>query len=275
MFFGKGSGRFQPSLALVTLLVSSAAFAGDAETLLVTGSSTVAPLVMAMSEEFEKLNPRAKINVQTGGSSKGVADCAKGLSDLGMLSRDLKPGEKGIEAIPIAVDGLAFVTHSGSGVSDLSPENLFKIYRGEVRNWKELGGQDVRLFAVTKAEGRGTLELFKQHFKLKSSEIKADAVVGDEAHGVKTVQSTKGAIGFVSVTTARQAVRAHQATLRVVKVGNVEPTAESIKQGTYPYSRKLQFVRCKAPSSVARAFVDFALSQRGQAIVQDSGYVPL
>lgn len=246
---------------------------------LLTGSSTVAPLAATLAVAYERQHPGVRIDVQTGGSSKGVADCLGGLSDLGMISRDVKPSETGVEGIAIARDGLGFLVNTSAGVDGLSPEQIKGIYRGTITNWKEVGGADQKIVPVSKAEGRATLEVFKEFFHLTSSQIKAGAIVGDEAHDVKTVASTPGAIGYMGLSTIEQTLQGKNARApqRVValRVAGVAPGRDTLRAKTYPYGRKLHLVRCRALRPEAQSFVDFVLSPKGQKVVSDAGYTPL
>lgn len=276
--FESSLGRFTLGVVMSLTLVgiSKADTKKDRQKVLITGSSTLAPLMTTLATEYEKKHPNVQIDVQTGGSSKGIADCRKGLNDVGMISRSLKASESAVESISVASDGLAFIAHGGLTVNDLTPEQIADIYRAKVSNWKELGGPDLAITPVSKAEGRAALELFKKYFKLKSSEIKAGVIVGDEAHGVKTVASTKGSIGFVSVTTAMQATSVQkQSVVKSVKVAGASPTAADLRSGAYPYSRKLQLVKCRDLRKAVKEFVDFALSAEGQKVVERVGYIPL
>jgi len=268
--------RLSPTALVFSWIVSHSFAAADPlQNVLITGSSTLAPLVSELVTEFEKTHPTVKIDVETGGSSKGIADCVKGLNSVGMVSRELNASEKEITGIPVAKDGLAFVNRPESGVDSLSANQIKDIFLGKVTNWKELGGADLAIQAVSKAEGRAALEAFKEYFSVKSSDLKAKVIVGDEAQAVKTILSTPGSIGFVGIATLMQATKENPTGLRAIKVAGVTPTLETLRTNVYPYSRKLQLVQCRNLDKQTKEFVEYVTSPAGQKIVSKAGYVPL
>ncbi|MEJ2670209.1 MAG: phosphate ABC transporter substrate-binding protein, partial [Gammaproteobacteria bacterium] len=171
-------------------------------TLTLTGSSTVAPLALEIAKRYEKMHPGVRIDVQTGGSTRGVLDVMSGLADIGMASRELKPSEQGLNVYTIALDGICIILHKSNPVSALSNDQIIDIYTGKIRNWQAVGGEDRTITVINKAEGHSTLELFLHHFKLKNSQIKPDIIIGDNEQGIKTLVGNPGAIGYVSIGTA-------------------------------------------------------------------------
>ena len=165
----------------VNVLVGGQAIAADQLTgkLVVTGASTLAPLIAEIGKRFENLHPKVRIDVQSGGSSRGVADARQGLADIGMVSRAMKDEEKDLHAFPIARDGVGIILHKGNPVQVLADEHVVAIYTGKITNWKEVGGKDAPITVVNKAEGRSTLEVFLHYFKLKNTDVKAQVVIGD------------------------------------------------------------------------------------------------
>jgi len=125
-----------------------------------TGSSTVAPLTLEIAKRYEQLHPGVRIDVQTGGSTRGIIDARRGLADIGMVSRRLKVSERDLEAHTIALDGISIILHRDNSVQTLSNEQIIKIYTGKISNWSSLGGPDQSITVVNKAEGRSTLALF-------------------------------------------------------------------------------------------------------------------
>ena len=155
-------------LLITTLLVlitsySTLCLAND-KRLTVSGSSTVAPLILEISKRFERLHPGVRINVQTGGSSRGINDTRTGLAGVGMVSRALKPTEDDLTAYVIATDKIGIIVHRSNPVSTLSHQEILDIYTGATTNWRQLGGENRPITVVNKAEGRSTLELFLEHF---------------------------------------------------------------------------------------------------------------
>ena len=170
--------------------------------MVITGSSTVAPLASEIGKRFETLNPGVRIDVQIGGSSRGIADARRGVADIGMASRALTETERDLFSFTIARDGVTLIIHSSNPLSSLSDEQVIAIYTGSITNWKDVGGPDAPITVVNKAEGRSTLELFLDYFTLKNADIQPHVVIGDNEQGVKTVAGNPHAIGYVSIGTA-------------------------------------------------------------------------
>lgn len=246
--------------------------AGDR--LVITGSSTIAPLVTVIAQAFESAHPGVKIDVQAGGSSRGVADVRQGLAGLGMVSRALKAEERDLAATTIAHDGIAMIVHRDNPVAALTGGQIVAIYTGKVRNWKEVGGPDALITVVNKAEGRSTLELFLSHFKLETPAIRADVVIGDNQQGIKTVAGNPQAIGYVSIGTAEFEAR-HGTPIRLLPLDGVEASTAHVAQGDFPLSRPLNLVYRGELNGIAREFVAFATSLEVHNLVTGQNFVPL
>jgi phosphate transport system substrate-binding protein len=124
------------------------------EKLVLTGSSTVAPLAAEIGKRFESLHNNVRVDVQTGGSSRGVSDARAGLADIGMASRALKDDEKDLLSFTIALDGISVILNKANPVDSLNKQQIIDIYTGKIVNWKGLGGNDAPITVVNKAEGR-------------------------------------------------------------------------------------------------------------------------
>ena len=225
----------------------------------ITGSSTLAPLVSEIAKRFETLHPQVRIDVQTGGSGKGIADTRYGVADIGMASRSLKPEESELTEHLIAIDGVALIVNQANPIQSLSTQQVVDIYTGQIRSWQSLGGADQGITVVHKAEGRATLEVFLQHFKIDNPSVRADVIVGDNEHGIKTVIGAPAAIGYVSIGSAEAAIEA-DAPLRLLPLDGVDASSASVAQGTYPLSRSLNLVTQPNPPALAAAFVRFCQS---------------
>lgn len=242
--------------------------------LVLTGSSTVAPLALEIGKRFESLNPGVRVDVQTGGSSRGVADAMSGLADIGLVSRALKPAEaQTLAAHTIALDGVALIVHADNPVRQLDDEQIRAIYTGRIRDWRGAGGADRPITVVSKAEGRSTLELFLHYTGLKNSQIRAQAVIGDNQQGIKTVAGNPGAIGYVSIGAAEYAVE-HAVSIKLLPMADVEATTGAVRSGRFPLSRPLNLVTRGAPSPLAARFIAFAQSPAVRDLVEAQYFVP-
>lgn len=259
--------------ALALMALSTSSFAADTK-LVLTGSSTIAPLALEIGRRFESLNPGVRIDVQSGGSSRGISDARSGLADIGMVSRALKPEEADLKAHLIARDGVTVITHASNPVKVLSKAQIIAIYTGKTTNWKTLGGRDQAITVVNKAEGRSTLELFTQFFGLKNEQIRAQVIIGDNQQGIKTVAGNPGAIGYVSIGTAEYEAKVGT-PIRLLALDGVKALVANVSNETFPLARPLNLVTTPKPSGLAKRFIDFAQSAAVHDIVKDQYFVPV
>lgn len=242
--------------------------------LTITGSSTVAPLVAEMAMRFEQKYPKVRIDVQTGGSGKGIADARNGIADIGMASRDLKPSEADLQSYKIAADGVSLIVHDSNGVQALSDQQIVEIYTGKIDNWRQVGAADQQITVVHKAEGRATLEVFLEYFNLQNPSVQADVIVGDNQHGIKTVAGVKGAIGYVSIGTAEAEIESGT-PVRLLAVGGVAATSESVAAGEFPICRPLNLVMLDLTNPLVKSFVEFCKSEEVHDQVVAQYFVPI
>jgi phosphate transport system substrate-binding protein len=232
--------------------------------LAISGSSTIAPLVGEIGKRFEAQHPGVRVDVQSGGSSRGIADARRGTVQIGMVSRALDPGEADLAAHRIALDGIAVIVHASNPVASLTDAQIVAIYTGTVKDWSAVGGARAPITVVNKAEGRSTLELFATHFAIDRTAIAASVVIGENLHGVRTVAGDPHAIGYVSVGTAEYE-KAKGVPITLLPVGGVSPSTASVREGRFPLSRPLNLVTLGTPSPLAVAFIQMA----GSAAVKD------
>ncbi|WAM31563.1 phosphate ABC transporter substrate-binding protein PstS family protein [Caldicellulosiruptor naganoensis] len=234
--------------------------------ILIAGSTSVQPLADELAKYFMQQNPKVSIEVQGGGSSVGIKSAIQGIVDIGTSSRELTEDErkqlaaKGWQEIKIAEDGIAVIVHKTNPVSNLSVEQIRDIFSGKIKNWKEVGGKNAPIVVVTREEGSGTRGAFEE-IVMGKAKITDSAIVQPSTGAVKTtVSQDENAIGFISLGVL-------DSTVKGVKVDGVEPTEKNVKLGKYKVKRPFLFLVSKNPSRVTKAFVDFVLSDEGQAIV--------
>jgi phosphate transport system substrate-binding protein len=242
--------------------------------LVITGASTLAPLIAEVGKRFESLYPAVRIDVQSGGSSRGIADARQGLADIGMVSRAMKEEERDLSAFPVARDGVCPILHRENPVQALTDEQVVAIYTGKITNWKAVGGTDAPITVVNKAEGRSTLEVFLQYFKLKNVDVKAQVVIGDNEQGVKTVAGNRNAIGYVSIGTAEYDAT-HGVPIKLLPIGDVAASTETVQKGVFPLSRPLHIVTRTPPVGLAKAFIEYAQSKAVHDLIRQQYFVPL
>ena len=242
--------------------------------LVLTGSSTVAPLAGELAKRYEADHPGTRIDVQTGGSSRGIGDARTGVADIGMVSRNLKADESDLTASAIARDGIAPIVHRDNPVRRLTDEQISQIYQKQIDNWQGVGGNNAPIVVVNKAEGRSTLELFLQYFSLGPTQVVADIVIGDNEQGIKTVAGNPQAIGYVSIGAAEVAVAAGE-PLALLPIEGVEASTATVLNGTFPLSRTLNLVTKGPPTGLAKEFVEFAQSPAADETIRGQYFVPM
>ena len=244
------------------------------QVLVLTGSSTVAPLAAEIALRYEQQHPGVRIDVQSGGSSRGIADVRLGHADLGMASRELVESEMDLTAHTIARDGVALIVHRDNDLAGLSSDQVRSIFRGEVTNWSDVGGSGGEIIVVNKAEGRATLTVFLEHFGLGPREIAADVIVGENEQAIKTIAGAPGAIAYVSIGTAEVDQAAGVPVRRVILEG-VPAASEEVALGLYPLVRPLNLLTTGEVPELAAAFIAFARhADQGDLVLAES-FVPV
>jgi phosphate transport system substrate-binding protein len=244
------------------------------EKLVLTGSSTVAPLAAEIGKRFESLHSNVRVDVQTGGSSRGVSDARAGLADIGMASRALKDDEKDLVGFTVALDGISVILNKANPVQSLNKQQIVDIYAGKVINWKDVGGNDAPITVVNKAEGRSTLELFLHYFGLKNTDVKPHVVIGDNQQGIKTVVGNPDAIGYVSVGTAEYEA-GQGAAIKLLPLEGIAASVENVRNRSFPLSRPLNLVTRAEPAGLAKAFIEFASSTQVNDLIEAQYFVPV
>jgi phosphate transport system substrate-binding protein len=257
----------------LVVLRSGSAFAAN-DRLVLTGSSTVAPLAAEIGKRFEETHKGIRVDVQTGGSSRGVRDARTGLADIGMASRSLYENEKDLNAYTIAFDGITMILNKDNPVQSLTSQQIVDIYTGKIRDWSAVGPGKGTIVVENKAEGRSTLDLFIEHFKLKATDVRADVIVGDNQEAIKVIAGNKMAIGYVSIGAAL--FEAEIGTpIKPLALEGVAPTLEAVINRTFPIIRELNLLVKGQPQGIAKEFITFAQSEAVDDLVKDLSYVPL
>ena len=238
----------------------------------VVGSTTVQPVAEVLAEAFEVLEPDVIIFVQGGGSSVGVRSTVDGSADIGMASREIKLSElqenPELRVHTIARDGIAIVTEPGVTVDNLSKEQIRDIFAGEITNWNEVGGENLVITVVAREEGSGTRAAFEE-LVMDDALITEGAILQPSNGAVRTTISvTPGAIGFLSFGYLDDQTKP-------LAVDGILPTEEFAASGSYTIVRPLNMVTNGNPEGIAAAFLEFIMSEDGQAIVTSEGYLPV
>lgn len=255
------------SLAIILFLTNLSCHRPQGS-LTVVGSTSVQPFVEMLAEEYMRRHPAEKIFVQGGGSSAGIQAVRTEASQMGMSSRNLAPEERDLLAIPIAYDAIAIIVHRQNPITNLTLEQIQRVFSRQIKNWQELGWASRPITLVTREEGSGTREAF-QHLIMGEKEISLAALVQDSNGAIRqVVGDDPQAIGYISLGLINEKVKA-------LKIEGVEPNAENIRNQRYKIVRPFLLVLKKEPAGAIKNFIDFVLSPEGQKLLAQEGLMPV
>ena len=252
-------------LAVVLGITAMSGLAGcsNKQVVTVTGSSSVSPLMKELAAAFEAKNKNIAISVTTSDSTTGITDTLGDKNDFGMASRNLKSNESGVKATKICDDGVVLIVNNDSDLDSVTGEQIYELYA----NGTPIGSITA---AITREEGSGTRDAFDGLIKNANSESLADVTSFSSVVGIQNstgyvmteIASSSNKIGYISLGSLDNTVKA-------VKFNGVEASAENIKNGSYSLSRPFNVItkEGKTLSAAAQQFLDFILSEEGQAIV--------
>ncbi|MBS5788218.1 MAG: phosphate ABC transporter substrate-binding protein [Clostridioides difficile] len=243
----------------------------NSDSVTISGSTSVGAVMEPLVEEYKKSEGKeTNLEVQQIGSSSGIKNTIDGTSEIGMTSRDLKDGEKQakLEETQIAIDGIAVITNKVNKVKDLTMEQIKDIYTGKITNWKEVGGEDSPIVVVSREDGSGTREGFETIVGYDAEELTSNALISDGSGNIKTtVAGNKDSIGYISLGYVDKDVSS-------VSISGVEATIDNVKAKKYPILRPFLLVnKPDGLSEKGQAFIDYILSEDGQKIVEEHGFV--
>ena len=257
-------------LAVAMLIVCSlTGCGGNKEAVATDGSTSMNKVIGALGEAFEA-ESGITVTYNATGSGAGIQAVQEGRCDIGLASRNLKDEEKenGLEGTILAYDGIAIIVHPQNPVSDLNVESIAKIYTGEIKNWKEVGGNDAEIVLIGREAGSGTRDGFESitHTEDKCKYRQELTSTGDV---ITTVASNPNAIGYASLASVKD-------TVKSITVGGVAASEETIKNGSYVVQRPFVLVTKKdtALSESAQKFFDYITSQAANDIISAAGVVP-
>ena len=254
------------AIALVCVLT---ACVGNKETVATDGSTSMNKVIGALGEAFQS-DSGITVTYNATGSGAGIQAVLEGRCDIGLASRDLKDEEKakGLEGTVLAYDGIAIIVNPENPVNDLDLETIAKIYTGEIKNWKEIGGNDAEIVLIGREAGSGTRDGFES---ITGTEDKCAyrqelTSTGDV---ITTVASNPNAIGYASLASVKDTVKA-------LKIDGVTASEETIKNGTYVVQRPFVLVTKTdvTLSESAQSFFNFITSEAAQDIIIEAGVVP-
>jgi phosphate transport system substrate-binding protein len=259
-----GCGSSSPTTGTTTS--TTPATAELSGTLTVAGSDTMVNMAQAWAKDFMAANPNVQVAVKGGGSGTGITALINGQTDIADASREMKPEEKSqitakggtVVETKVARDGITIIVNPSNTVENLTKDQLGRIYRGEVTNWKQVGGADKPITLVSRDPSSGTYTYFQEtSAKLLAS---TQAIVDE-------VKANPDAIGYIGVGY-------ENSSIKVVALDGVKASLATVSDGTYGLSRGLFMYTNGAPKDLSKAFIDWILTGAGQKIVTDQGFIP-
>ena len=248
----------------------------------IKGSDTILNASQAIAEKYMSEHKGARIAVTGGGSGVGISALINGTTDIAMASRNIKSKEidqakaKGmnVDEIVVGYDGITIIANKTNPVKDIDDKTLGKVFRGEITNWKELGGEDAEIVVLSRDSSSGTHEFFKEHI------IREGNSKGTQEYGAKTlympsneaikqeIKANKYAIGYIGMGYMDSSVEA-------ITVDGVAATPENVLNKTYPIAREVFWYADAAREGEVKGIVDYAVSSEGQEIMKNEGFVPV
>ena len=265
-------------LAVAILASTSAALFAQS----IKGSDTCLPLSQKAAEEFMKASRSATVTVTGGGSGVGISALVAETTDIAQSSRKIKFDEKqriqqnGKTAVEVvaAYDALAIVVHPQNKVNNLTREQLEGIFTGRIRNWKEVGGDDMPIVPYARETSSGTYEFFKESVMRNRNYMNGILSLPATGAIIQSVSQTRGAIGYVGIAYLNSSVKAIHVSYNQGKT-HVAPTVANAKNETYPIVRPLLYYYVTSSEAKVKPFIEFLLSPAGQKIVEEIGFISI
>lgn len=234
------------------------------------GSTSMEKVIGYLSESYMEENNGVKITYNPTGSGSGIKAVSESRCDIGLSSRDLTEEEKqNLDGTVVAVDGIAVIVNPENSVDDLSLEQISALYKGEITNWKEVGGTDTPVVLIGREAASGTRDGFES-ITDTADKCKYSQELTSTGDVIQTVASNPNAIGYASLASVKDSVKA-------VGVEGVYPSKETIQNGSYKIQRDFVFVTKKNTelSGAAKDFFDFATSDKADELIEKAGAIPV
>lgn len=266
---------------IIAILISAGLAAGlftacggtqstNSETVSTDGSTSMEKVIGYLSEAYTEKTGNVKVTYNPTGSGSGIQAASDGSCDIGLSSRDLKDDEKDdLTQTVVAIDGIAVIVNPQNSIENLTVEQISSLYKGEITNWNELGGNNAPVVLIGREAASGTRDGFESITKTEDI-CKYSQELTSTGDVIQTVTSNPNAIGYASVASVKDSVKA-------INVDEIAPTKENIQNGTYKIQRNFIFVTKKNAelSASAKAFFDFATSPEADEFIEKAGAVPV
>ena len=265
---GAASSAAASSAAVSSTAESAASGAALSGNVATGGSTSMKNVIAALTEGFAEIEPDVTVSYDPTGSGAGITGATDKTLDIGLSSRALKADETGVTGTTVALDGIAIIVNKSSKVEDLTVDQLKQMFTGEITNWSEVGG-DGEIVLVGREAGSGTRDGFESIVDVKDSCKYAQELTATGAV-ISAVEANPLAIGYASLSAVGE-------TVKMVTVGGVACSEETVKDGSYEVQRPFVFVTNKSVtlSEQAQAFFDFATSADAADLIRTAGAVPV
>ncbi|SKA87245.1 phosphate ABC transporter substrate-binding protein, PhoT family [Clostridium sp. USBA 49] len=243
------------------------------------GSTALQPLAEQAAKQFTEKNPNATVTIQGGGSGTGLTQVMQGAVEIGnsdiFAEEKLKPEEaKQLVDHKVAVVGFGLVVNDKVNIDNLSKADTIKIFTGEITNWKEVGGNDLKITVINRPKSSGTRATFKKYALDGKEEVEGKALTQDSSGAVKkTIEETEGAIGYLATSYIND--KANLSGVKVLKFDGVELNNENITNGKYSIWSYEHMYTKGEPSGLTKAFLDYMVSDEVKPIITKLGYIPV
>lgn len=264
-----------------SLLIALSLLSISASAQRIKGSDTVLPVAQQTAERFMNQHPGTRVTVTGGGTGVGISALLDNTTDIAMASRPIKFSEKmkiksageDVAEIVVAYDALAVVAHPSNPVKQLTRQQLEDIFRGKITNWKQVGGDDLKIVVYSRETSSGTYEFFKESVLKNKNYMASSLSMPATGAIIQSVSQTKGAIGYVGLAYVSPRVK----TLSVSYDGKhyAAPTVENATNKTYPIVRPLYYYYNVKKKAEIDPLIQYILSPDGQDIIKKSGYIPV
>ena len=235
------------------------------------GSTSMEKVIMSLGESFQAENKGITVGYNPTGSGSGITAVSEGRCDIGLASRALKDDEKasGLKETVLALDGIAIIVNPENKVSDLTVEQIAKIYTGEITNWKDVGGDDAEIVLIGREAGSGTRDGFESITGTKDS-CKYRQELTSTGDVITTVAGNPNAIGYASLASVKDTVKA-------ISVNGIAPSEATVSDGSYEVQRPFVLVTKEGVelSKAAQLFFDYATGKDAADIISAAGAVPV
>ena len=268
---GSASSAAASSVASTASSAAASTASGSLSGNVATGGSTsMKNVIAALTEGFAEVEPGVTVSYDPTGSGAGITGATDKTLDIGLSSRGLKDEEKNdVDGTVIALDGIAIIVNKASKIEDLTVDQLKQMFTGEITNWADVGGDDGEIVLIGREAGSGTRDGFESIVDVKDSCKYAQELTATGAV-ISAVEANPLAIGYASLSAVGD-------TVKMVTVGGVECSEETVKDGSYEVQRPFVFVTNKSVtlSEQAQAFFDFATSADAADLIRTAGAVPV